>query len=230
MTERNEILPGMQHLRVNLRAWLASGQTTIIITSGDPEDGKTILASGLAITLAQSGLRVLLMDVNFVHPSLHEVFNVDNSYGVTDYLTMSDPGELPRMMHHVKENLQVIPAGTAKPFAGLLETPRCKQLIQYLQSSYDVVIMDTPAASDSADVFALLDRTVNLLVVVRLRHTYRESLKLLSGQLRHQETAAAGLVFVGVTEQAIVSAIANQSLTEEVVATTHAAEQPFTRW
>lgn len=208
---QRDILPGLEHLRVNLRPWLAKGHTRIVITSGDVEDGKTVLASGLAVSLSQSGLRVVLIDMNFSHPSLHEVFELSNSPGLSDYLTMPDPGKLPGIFHRVKDNLIVVTAGKKDVFAGITETRQFQDLLDRLQSDSDVLILDTGAANETADAFALLGRKVYLLVVARLGHTYQNSLRLVAGQLKHQEIAGAGLVFFEVDEQAIISALSMES-------------------
>ncbi|HEY9870098.1 MAG TPA: hypothetical protein V6D08_13105 [Candidatus Obscuribacterales bacterium] len=203
-----DVLPGLQRLRVNLRNWLTGPHKRLVVSSGDPEDGKTILAAGLAISLARSGMRVVIIDTNFLNPSLHEILNAPKSPGLSDYLAAGNGSPPDRIIHPLKENLLLIPAGSATVFSGVLESPAFRSLLARMESQADVVILDTAAVTESSDALSLLDRNAHLLVVVRLKHTYVESLRLLSTQLKHQEMAGGGTVFFGADERAVLSAMA----------------------
>ncbi len=227
---QKEVLPGLEHLRVNLRPWVARGHCRIVVTSGDAEDGKTVLASGLAVSLAKSGLKVILVDINFVHPSLHEVFELPLSPGLSEYLASNDPNMIGNVVHSVRDNFSVITAGKQEAYSGTIENRPFQELLAKLQASADVLVIDSAAASESADAFALLGRRVHLLLVVRPGHTYRNSLKLVAGQLRHQECANAGLVFFDVDEQSIISALSSESGPTEELPETEALTAESSHW
>lgn len=78
-----------------------------------------------------------------------------------------------------------------------------------------MLIIDTPAVSESAEVFSLLGRRVYLLLVARPKHTYRNSLKLVVGQMRYQSCAGTGLVFFDVDEPEIIAALSSEAASEE---------------
>lgn len=110
VTDR-DVLPGLEHLRANLRPWLSKGHVRIVVTSGDVEDGKTVLACGLAVSLSKAGLRVVLVDLNSLHASLHEVFETPQSPGLSEYLSWGDPSRLDSIVRRVKDNLCIVTAG-----------------------------------------------------------------------------------------------------------------------
>jgi Mrp family chromosome partitioning ATPase/uncharacterized protein involved in exopolysaccharide biosynthesis len=205
---KREVLPGLENLRANLRPWLAKGHVRLIVASGDPEDGKTVVASGLAVSLAKNGSKVVLLDLNTAHPSLHEVFELPAAPGLSELLSGSLT--IDKALNRVSENLYVLTSGGQPLSFGTIGNRKLQDLLAQVQAGCDVLIADTAAATESADLFNLLGAKVYLLMVARLGNTYRSSLKLVAGQLRHQDFAGGGLVFFDVDEQAIISALSSE--------------------
>lgn len=210
-THFQDVLPGLQRIRVNLRPWLMGPHCRIIVTSGDTEDGKTILSAGLALSLAQAGTRVCLVDANLAHPSLHEVFALPPSPGVAEFLKSGSPELLNSMLHTIQDNLQVVTAGKTEGFSGSFDSPALSRLLEHLESQSDVSIIDTGAVSQSEDPMVLMNTNSRLLVVARLRHTTREALRLLAAQLKQLDNIIGGIVLFNAEEKDIVSSLLTQS-------------------
>lgn len=135
----------------------------IQITSPMKNDGKSTLAANLAISIAQSGKRVLLLDADFRRPRLHELFGVANENGLSSVITHEM--EIPEVVLGTPiQNLWLLPSGK-KPDnpAELLTSTRFKELLETLKESYDYVLVDTPpvlAVTDSSVVAAFVDGVI----------------------------------------------------------------------
>lgn len=152
----------LQHnLQANGAAW-----KVLLIASALPGEGKSTVAANLATLIAATGKRVTLVDANFRHPSLHDIFQLKNDCGLQDLLSGSaaDPelcGQATRV-----DNLRVIPAGEA-PLdpASLLASPSFERLIERLRATSDFVLIDAPAVLGLADA-ALLARGADAILLV----------------------------------------------------------------
>jgi capsular exopolysaccharide synthesis family protein len=167
---------------------------SILVTSGGPEEGKTTVASCLAIAMAQAGQKVLLLDCDLRRPRLHRVFNRPTTLGVSTCIL--DQSEL----NHCKlesqiPGLDVLPAGPIPPNpAELLHSASFKRLLDALLERYDRVIIDSPPVApvtDSTILSATVDAT---LLVVRAFATDREAARGVVRTLR--EVAAPRMLGV----------------------------------
>ncbi len=140
------------------------GTKTLMITSAVPREGKTLTATNLALTLSESyGLKVLLVDADLRRPSVHEIFKLPNTAGLSDGLRQ-DKGQL--QLVEVSPCLTVLPAGrsTSDPMAQLT-SDRMKSLVTEAASRYDWVILDTPPIGLLPDA-QLLTRLADGVIVV----------------------------------------------------------------
>lgn len=190
-----DMLPAMQHLRLSWKSSLSAKHKIIVVTSSDPGDGKTIVAAGLALSFAQSGARVVLVDANFDSPGLHGLFAAPTSPGLCDYIASANPDLLATIIKPAKPNLHVIPAGDVAKSHGEIDSSVFGNLLEHLKSEADVVVIDTPAMSESDDAVALLNDNIHLLLVIRLNHSLKDSLRLATAQLDRQQIAS-GAIFV----------------------------------
>ncbi len=143
------------------------------VTSPAAGDGKTTLISNLAVSLAQAGKRVLLVDCDLRRPRVHEVFSLDNSIGLADVL-MSKAEVSEAWQTSEVTNLSILPSGPipSNP-AELLESPEFEQMLNRLRATYDFVLLDTPpvlAVSDPVSIAAHVDGVV---LTIRLRKNSR---------------------------------------------------------
>jgi len=140
---------------------------SLLITSANPSEGKTITTSNLAITMAHAGSRVVLIDADLRRPSIHSVFGLDNSVGLSSYLI--GEADIDQVVQKTAEdNLMVIPCGVIPPNPSeLLGSSRMPELISKLKASFDVVMIDTPpvlAVTDAAVLAAFVDQVVQVVL------------------------------------------------------------------
>lgn len=139
---------------------------TILVTSPAPGDGKSTLASNLAIALAQVGKRVLLLDADLRRPGQHEIFGVENAAGLSDVLEREAAGDAVVQKTTV-ENLEIIPSGPLPESpAEALNSQRLVDLLDALADKYDHVVIDsapTLLVTDARIVAASCDVSVLVL-------------------------------------------------------------------
>ncbi len=136
---------------------------SITIISGGAGEGKSTTLCNLAYTCARGGYSVLLIDADLRRPSLHKYLGMDNSVGLTNYLTSKmDYGEVVRPTS--VENLSFIPSGILPSDAvGILNSQRMVDLIATVKTKYDLVFFDSPpilGVSDASILASSVDITV----------------------------------------------------------------------
>jgi protein-tyrosine kinase len=146
----------------------SSGLRTVLITSPQKGEGKSVTASNLALTMAQElQRRVVLVEADLRKPSLQHLFGLPPRPGLAEYLTGA--AELQDVMQFVPEhNLTLLTAGTAplNP-AELLGSTAMRRLLDHLRTRFDRVILDTPPVLPLADVAILAPLVDGSLIVVR---------------------------------------------------------------
>lgn len=145
---------------------------TIAITSPATGDGKTTLASNLAILLAQSGKRVAIIDADFRQPALHEIFAVDNEVGLSGVLGGEDVDTAVR--RSAVEHLDVLTTGQpSNDVSQQLNSPRFNEVLRQLKARYDHVLFDTSGVIGSNDARVIAAGCDTTLLVMRDERTTR---------------------------------------------------------
>jgi capsular exopolysaccharide synthesis family protein len=148
------------------------GVRTVMIASALENEGKTLTATNLALTLSESyQRRVLLVDADLRRPSVHSLFQIDNQYGLSDTLKHVVPGgQLP--IHRVSANLWVVPGGRPDPdpMSGLV-SETMQQLLSEAVEQFDWVVIDTPPVVLLPDANLLAAMIDTALLVVRANKT-----------------------------------------------------------
>ena len=166
---RSAMVEAYRHLRTSL-LFSSAGKPpqTILITSAQPSEGKTTTAINTAITLAQSGAEVLIIDCDLRRPRLHKHFGIANVNGLTSYLSSEKNPESLIQSSRDLPNLKVITSGPIPPNpAELLSSNEMKNLLQYLKGNYKHIIIDSPPAIFFTDA-AILSMIVDGVVLVTL--------------------------------------------------------------
>jgi capsular exopolysaccharide synthesis family protein len=165
---------------------------TILVTSPDIGDGKTSVASNLAMSIAQREKEVVLLDVDLRRPSVHEFFELENERGLLDLI--SDGAAISDVLQ-LKKNTKVAvitSGGTPLNPTELLGSKKMDELLCKLQETADVVIIDGPPLI-VADAMVMAAKVDGVVLVVRPGHTRRSLAQAASEQIK-----LAGIKVVGV--------------------------------
>jgi capsular exopolysaccharide synthesis family protein len=152
-------------------AQAASGVKVVMIASAVANEGKTLTAANLALTLSESYRRnVLLIDADLRRPSLHTFFKVRGAPGLNEGLTAADEPKLP--LHDVSPRLTILPAGmpNSDPMAGLTSR-RMQSLIDEAREAFAWVIIDTPPVGLLTDANLLASMVDGAVLVVKAGST-----------------------------------------------------------
>ncbi|WP_009632916.1 GumC family protein [Synechocystis sp. PCC 7509] len=170
----------------------------VVVTSSIPQEGKSTLCANLAVTMAQSERRVLLIDADTRQPSQHKIWNLVNQVGLSNVLV--NKADLKTAIKKVMPNLSVLPAGAIPPNPmPLLESKRMTSLIDHFSDSYDFVIIDTPALNIGADAAILGKIADGILLVVRPGVVNSASATTAKEFLEHSGQNVLGLVINGMS-------------------------------
>lgn len=188
-------------LRTNLQ-FMTIDQSikTIMITSPNPGEGKSITAANLGVIMAQADLKTIIVDADLRRPTMHKVFQVSNLEGLTDLLRSSDND----LTHHLKntgiENLQIITSGPLPPNPSeMLSSQRMLDLLKRLGSMADVVIFDSPPVLAVTDATVLSSRIDGVIVVTQAKRTRRDATKQVIKRLDHVGANILGAIINQVT-------------------------------
>ncbi len=186
-------------LRTNLRFTLRGDSCKkIIISSPTPDDGKSTTSANLAVTIAQTGARVLLMDCDLRKGRLHGFFNVKNIRGVSNALSnmISEKDAIYKTSY---ENVELMPTGTLAPNpTELLSSIQMEELIKKLEKFYDYIIIDTPPVNVVSDVLGLIKLVDGIMIVVKENKTSHPNISSAISKLKFVEANILGFVMNGV--------------------------------
>ncbi|MBS0205179.1 MAG: polysaccharide biosynthesis tyrosine autokinase [Planctomycetes bacterium] len=170
---------------------------TILVSSPEPGDGKTTLVSNLAIAVAQSGKRVLLIDADLRRPNVHTLFRVAQEIGLTEVLT-GEIDALNAVRPTVINGLSLMTAGhpPANP-AELLSSPRLQQLLRTLRDEFDFIFIDAPPLLAVSDPCILARQTDGLLIVTRINKNTRGAAVRVRDLVRDQGIRVLGAIANG---------------------------------
>ncbi|MBI5204611.1 MAG: polysaccharide biosynthesis tyrosine autokinase [Nitrospirae bacterium] len=139
----------------------------LLVTSTVPEEGKTTTSANLAIAMAQMGEKVLVIDGDMRRHNLHEVFNLDNTIGISDIIVGRET--LASAVKYIEgmPNMNVITGGTLAPNPSeLLGSNRMKELLAAMREKYDRVIIDSPPLMACSDSLVLSKLSDGVIIVI----------------------------------------------------------------
>lgn len=173
-------------LRTNLEyASVEPPLRLLVVTSAGPQEGKSTVAVNLAVALAQSGVKTLIIDSDLRRPTLHEVFNTDKRPGLTD-LVLGGKDAAGAIRTTAVENLNFLPCGTIPPSpADFLDSKAVDAAFARFMHEYRYVIADGAPLLAVADTAIIASKVQGAILVVRVEKTakpaLREAIKILSG-------------------------------------------------
>jgi len=166
----------------------------IAVVSPDSKDGKTFFSANLAVTLGQLGGRTLLVDADLRGPRQHEVFNIENTAGLSGILSGRAEAKVIQQVPGVP-SLFLLPLGITPPNPlELVERPAFGLLVRELLAKFDHVVVDTPAAIYGSDGAVIAARCGAALVIARKDQSRMANLEELVANLSESPTKLAGIV------------------------------------
>ncbi|MEY3867411.1 MAG: hypothetical protein RLZZ338_1302 [Cyanobacteriota bacterium] len=188
-------------LQANLRFLSSDKEIKVIVVSSSlPQEGKSTVVANLAVTVAQLGRKVLLIDADMHCPVQHQIWELSNQEGLSNIIV--GQAEAKTVIKSVLDNLDVLPCGVIPPNPmALLDSQRISLLIHQFSASYDFVIIDTPALNIAADALILGKKTDGLLLVARPKVLDSGSVAFAKDLLKKSHQPVLGLVVNGVIPQ-----------------------------
>lgn len=197
---RAPIAEAYRQLRTNLMFCLAAGDRhSILVTSPRAAEGKTTTAANLAVALAQAANTVIIVDSDLRRPTIHRLFNVNNSEGLTNLL-MENADRAPLLQETEVPGLRALTSGSLPPNpAELLGTQRMRQIAAWLADRADFVVYDSPPLLAVTDAAVLSQLADTILLVIRAGETTVPELAAALQQLLNVEAHIAGVVINRIT-------------------------------
>jgi capsular exopolysaccharide synthesis family protein len=170
------------------------GMKTLLITSAVPSEGKTTTAANLGVTLAQLGLKVLLVDTDLRRPALHRQFQLKKERGLTTVLAQEAEWENV-VSETLMPNLKVLPSGPL-PYnpSDLLCLGSLRQLFEELKRSFDLILVDAPLALSLPDVEILAPDMDGVLLVHDPKQSDKKRVLESRRRLDHMHSNILGIV------------------------------------
>lgn len=187
--EKNEFTDAYKILRTQVLQRLSEKNwNSLAITSPGTNEGKTLVAINLAISLAMEvNYTVLLVDADLRHPRVHSYLGIEAEYGLSDYLTVDKP--LSELLVHPQEieDFVVLPGGRSLTnSAEMLNSPKMARLVQELKARYPsrIILFDLPPLLNAADALAFSPYVDAALLVIEDGKTQQEEVKQAIGLLQ----------------------------------------------
>jgi non-specific protein-tyrosine kinase len=204
VSSRSAIAEAYRVLRTNIDfARVGLPGNALLVTSSNQGEGKTTTSSNLAIVMAESGRRVIVVDSDLRRPMQHKNFGVPNTVGLTNLLLQEDPDIQQALQPTRVPNLQILTSGPIPPNPSeLLGSDRMLRLLERLRGMADLVILDSPPVLAVTDPTVLSSRVDGVVLVVDTGHTRAESLTRAKETLKRGAAPMLGVVLNRVTSRA----------------------------
>lgn len=183
-------------LRTNLQfAAVARSMRRLLITSALPGEGKSDVCANLAVAVAQTGKRVIVIDADLHRPRQHRVFGLVNNVGLTTALLDDEVPPEQYVQRTPLRTLGVLTTGPLPPNAAeMLGSQRMNDLLERLQAQTDLILIDTPPATVLADAALLTAHVDSVLLVIQVGKTSREIVKRALAALQQVDSDVIGVV------------------------------------
>ena len=194
-----DLVESYAKLRMNLLYTLVDkDKHTVLVTSAISGEGKSTITSNLAISIAMSGKKVIIVDADMRRACQSETFQYDpKSKGLSDVLLGSVELQS-AVMKNVRDNLDILPAGTVPPNPSeLLDSPAMHKLLATLEEHYDLVLLDAPPINIVSDPLALSSQVAGGVFVVRQHFSDHREIRRALNAAEMTNLNLLGFVFYG---------------------------------
>jgi capsular exopolysaccharide synthesis family protein len=176
-------------------ARLAGEIKAITVTSANPREGKSTTVANLAVVLAHAGERVIAIDTDLRRPSLHSLFGVANSFGLTGLLLSEVDDVRQALVKTSVKNLSVLPSGPQPPNPSeLLTSGLMDPILAALREHADILLFDSPPILAVTDASILAGRTDASILVIETGRTRTEAVRRAAQALRQASPRLLGTV------------------------------------
>jgi len=167
---------------------------SVLLTSGSPSEGKSTVAAHLAATHAGQHKRTLLIDGDLRRPSVHRLFQVPNTVGLSNVLLKQVPWLDAVVILDEPKGLDILPAGPSTRRASDLMGAGMAELIEEATREYDLVVVDAPPLLGFAEPLQLATAVDGVIVVARAGDTSRKALGSVIATLARLRANLVGVV------------------------------------
>lgn len=188
-------------LRTNIQFSSYDKELKIItVTSSRPGEGKSTVSSNLAVTFAENGKKVLLIDTDLRRPTIHKVFKLPNSLGIVN--AVLNPEQINDIINvDVVPGVDIITSGAIPPNPSeLLGSNKCRMLIEQLKTIYDYIILDAPPLLAVTDAQILTTLSDGTLIVAFHGLTKKDELSKAKDLLEKVNGNILGVVLNGIPQ------------------------------
>lgn len=149
---------------------------TLLITSSQPSEGKSVTTANLALAYARAEKKTLIIDCDLRKPTQHKKFSVINNIGLSDVLVGNKA--LVLAIQSIDENLDILPAGSVVPNpAELVSSQAMTNLIDKLKAQYDFIVIDSPPALVVSDAQTLATKVDGVVIVAKANFSKKNSIR-----------------------------------------------------
>lgn len=204
------VSPDYRLLATKLQTGLSEKQSkSVLFTSARPEEGNTTVATYTAMAMAQAGQRVLLVDANLNRPDMHKLFNLPMSPGLYNFISQNGARPAKPMPEAAVDTIQLSPiprlsvltAGTKmNDPSELLASAETREFLRYLETQFDVVVVDGPSMETSAGSAVIAPVVDGVVVVAAEGQASSRSVEETVDELTSLGAHAMGLVYCKATE------------------------------
>ena len=174
--KRSPLAESYRHLRTSvLLSSAGHAPKTLLVTSSMPAEGKTTTAVNAALSLAQTGAKVLVIDADMRRPRLHSIFHLKNEKGLSTLLSseLTEP-EVMKVIHEHESGLHIMTSGALPPNpAELIGSDQMQKLLKMLQPLYSQIVIDSPPIGSFTDGVLAATMVDGVLLVVHSGKTSR---------------------------------------------------------
>jgi tyrosine-protein kinase Etk/Wzc len=206
--KRTLVAEQFRELRTNINYITAGSKEkckVILTTSSIPKEGKSFVAINAAISLSLTGDKVVLLEFDLRKPKISKPLGITRDPGLSNYLIGKATEEEVIKPHSSIENLYVIPSGPIPPNpAELLSGPRLLDLITYLKSNFDYIVIDSPPVAAVTDAKILANVADATIYIVRHNYTNFVFLNLINDIYQKKGLPNINIVFNGIVNKRIM--------------------------